>query len=71
LLKSLQEKIRNQKTSTLSVPGRDEEVVGFCRAVLRAIEARDPDAAERIARTNRRRTLELRLRMMRNAPGKQ
>jgi DNA-binding GntR family transcriptional regulator len=69
LLKSLQEKIRNQRTSTISVPGRDEEVVGFCRDVLRAIEARDPDAAERIARANRRRTLELRLKMMRHSPG--
>jgi DNA-binding GntR family transcriptional regulator len=69
LLKSLQEKIRNQRTSTINVPGRDEEVVGFCRDALRAIEARDPDSAERIARANRRRTLELRLKMMRNAPG--
>jgi DNA-binding GntR family transcriptional regulator len=69
LLKSLQEKIRNQRTSTISVPGRDEEVVGFCRDLLRAIEARDPDAAERIARANRRRTLELRLKMMRNSAG--
>ncbi len=67
LLKSLQEKIRNQRTSTISVPGRDEEVVTFCRDVLRAIEAHDPDAAERIARANRQRTLELRLKMMRHA----
>jgi DNA-binding GntR family transcriptional regulator len=67
LLKSLQEKIRNHRTTTMSVPGRDEEVVRFCRDVLQAIEARDPDAAERIARTNRRRTLELRLKMMRNS----
>ncbi|MGB6760640.1 MAG: GntR family transcriptional regulator [Xanthobacteraceae bacterium] len=67
LLKSLQEKIRNHRTTTISVPGRDEEVVRFCRDLLRAIEARDPDAAERIERTNRRRTLELRLKMMRNS----
>ena len=67
LLKSLQEKIRNHRTTTISVPGRDEEVVRFCRDALRAIEARDPEAAERIARTNRRRTLELRLKMMRNS----
>jgi DNA-binding GntR family transcriptional regulator len=71
LLKSLQEKIRNHRTTTISVPGRDEEVVGFCRDMLRAIEVRDPDAAERIARTNRRRTLELRLKMMRNSPATQ
>jgi DNA-binding GntR family transcriptional regulator len=67
LLKSLQEKIRNQSTSTIAMPGRDGEVVGYCRDMLRAIEARDPDAAERLARANRRRTLELRLKMMRNS----
>jgi DNA-binding GntR family transcriptional regulator len=67
LLKSLQEKIRNHRTTTISIPGRDEEVVCFCRDVLRAIEARDPDSAEHIARANRRRTLELRLKMMRNS----
>ncbi len=71
LLKSLQEKIRNHQTSTISVPGRDEEVVAFCRDALRAIEARDPDAAERISRANRRRTLELHLKMMRNSPATQ
>jgi DNA-binding GntR family transcriptional regulator len=71
LLKSLQEKIRNHRTTTMSVPGRDEEVVSFCRDMLRAIEVRDPNAAERIARANRRRTLELRLKMMRNSTAKQ
>jgi len=65
LLSSIQEKIRNQRNSTVSLPGRDAEVVGFCRDLVQAIEQRDPDAAERIARANRRRTLELRLRMMR------
>ena len=71
LLKSLQEKIRNHQTSTISVPGRDEELVAFCRDALRAIEARDPATAERIARANRRRTLELHLKMMRNSPATQ
>jgi DNA-binding GntR family transcriptional regulator len=68
LLKSLQEKIRNQQNSTISMPGRDEEVVVFCRDLSRAIEAHDPDAAERIARANRRRTLDLHLKMMRSSP---
>lgn len=68
LLSSIQEKIRNQRNSTVSIPGRDEEVVGFCRDLMRAIEQRDVDAAERIARANRRRTLELRLRMLRGGP---
>jgi hypothetical protein len=35
---------------------------------MRAIERRDVDAAERIARANRRRTLELRIRMLRAGP---
>jgi DNA-binding GntR family transcriptional regulator len=65
LLSSIQEKIRNQHTSTVSLPGRDQEVVAFCGELVQAIEQRNPDAAERIARANRRRTLELRLRMMR------
>lgn len=68
LLKSLQEKIRNQQNSTISMPGRDEEVVVFCRDLSRAIEAHDPDAAERIVRANRRRTLDLHLKMMRSSP---
>jgi DNA-binding GntR family transcriptional regulator len=71
LLKSLQEKMRNHRTTTISVPGRGEEVAGFCRDLLRAIEARDPDAAEQTARSNRRRTLEIRLKMMRNLPATQ
>lgn len=68
LLKSLQEKIRNYRVTTMSLPGRDKEVVSFCRELLAAVEKRDSDTAERLARANRRRTLELRLKMMRSAP---
>ncbi len=68
LLKALRDKIRNYGMTTMSVPGRDKETVAFCRRLLRTIENRDSDEAERIARANRRRTLELRLRMMRSAP---
>jgi DNA-binding GntR family transcriptional regulator len=68
LLKSLHEKIRNHRTTTMSLAGRDKEIVAFCRDLLQAIEQRNPDAAERIARANRRRTLELRLKMMRGTP---
>ena len=68
LLKTLREKIRNHRATTMSFAGRDKEVVTFCRDLLRAIEERNPDSAERIARTNRRRTLELRLKMMRSTP---
>jgi DNA-binding GntR family transcriptional regulator len=67
LLSSIQERIRNYRTTTTTLPGRDEEIVAYCRSLLHAIENRNPDEAERVARTNRRRTLELRLKMMRSA----
>jgi DNA-binding GntR family transcriptional regulator len=67
LLSSIQEKIRNYRTTTTALPGRDEEIVAYCRNLLRTIESRNADEAERIARANRRRTLELRLKMMRSA----
>ena len=67
LLSSIQEKIRNHRMTTTTLPGRDAEIVTFCRSLLRAIENRDADEAERVTRANRRRTLELRLKMMRSA----
>lgn len=67
LLSSIQEKIRNYRTTTTALPGRDAEIVSYCQSLLRAIESRNADEAERIARANRRRTLELRLKMMRSA----
>src|SRR5262245_41607332 len=65
LLKHLQEHLRQMSTSTLTVPGRADEVMDYCRALVAAIAARDPDRAERVARDNRRRTLELRLGILR------
>jgi hypothetical protein len=47
--RSIQKKIRNRRTSTVSLPRRDQEVAGFCRDLVRAIDQRDGDAAERIA----------------------
>ncbi|HTH96379.1 MAG TPA: GntR family transcriptional regulator [Stellaceae bacterium] len=67
MLRALREKVRNHRLTTMSVPGRDQEIAVFCRDLLRAIEERDPDRAERLARANRRRTLELRLKMMRSS----
>jgi len=67
LLSSIQEKIRSYRMTTATLPGRDAEIVTFCRNLLQAIENRNPDVAERVARANRRRTLDLRLRMMRSA----
>jgi DNA-binding GntR family transcriptional regulator len=65
LLKHLQEQMRQFGGTTLTHPGRPKEAAEFCRAVLAAVERRDGDAAERIARANRRRTLELRIEMLR------
>jgi DNA-binding FadR family transcriptional regulator len=64
LLKHLQEQIRQFGGTTLTQPGRAKELVTFCKALLAAIEGRDVDAAERLARENRRRTLELRIKML-------
>jgi hypothetical protein len=65
LLSSIQEKIRNYRTSTTALPGRADEIVAYCQALLAAIEARNANEAERISRDNCRRTLELRLKMIR------
>src|SRR5215467_3488901 len=64
LLKRLQEQIRQYSGTTLSHEGRAKEVLAYSKALVSAIEKRDGDAAERIARANRRRTLELRIRML-------
>ena len=69
LLKQLQEQIRQFSGTTLANPGRAKEVIAFCKNLLGAIERRDGDEAERIARANRRRTLELRILMLRRAKG--
>jgi DNA-binding GntR family transcriptional regulator len=65
LLRHLQEQIGQFGGTTLTQPGRAKEVVAYAKALVAAIEKRDSDAAERIARENRRRTLELRIKMLR------
>jgi len=67
LLKHLQEQIRQFGGTTLTQPGRAKEVVAYAKTLVAAIEKRDGDAAERIARENRRRTLELRIKMLRGS----
>jgi DNA-binding GntR family transcriptional regulator len=69
LLKHLQEQIRQFGGSTLTQPGRAKEVIAYSKALVAAIEKRDGAAAEKIARANRRRTLELRIKMLRG-PGR-
>jgi DNA-binding GntR family transcriptional regulator len=67
LLQHLQEQIRQFGGTTLTEPGRAKEVVAYSKALVAAIEKRDGDDAEGIARANRRRTLELRIKMLRGA----
>jgi DNA-binding GntR family transcriptional regulator len=67
LLQHLQEQIRQFGGTTLTEPGRAKEVVAYSKALMAAIEKRDGDTAERTARQNRRRTLELRIKMLRGA----
>jgi DNA-binding GntR family transcriptional regulator len=68
LLCHLQEQIRQFNGTTLTQPGRAKEAAAYCADLFAAIERRDANAAERIARENRRRTLELRIKMLRGAP---
>jgi DNA-binding GntR family transcriptional regulator len=68
LLRHLQEQIRQFGGTTLTQAGRAREVVTFTKALLSAIEKRDGNTAERLARENRRRTLELRIKALRSAP---
>jgi DNA-binding GntR family transcriptional regulator len=68
LLKHLQDQIRQFGGTTLTQAGRPKEVVAYTRALLGAIEKRNGNAAEKIARENRQRTLELRIKALRGAP---
>ena len=67
LLVHLQEQIRQFGGTTLTQQGRAKEVIAYAKALVAAIEQRNGDAAERIARENRRRTLELRIKMLRGS----
>jgi len=66
LLKHLQEQIRQFGGTTLTQAGRPKEVIAYTAAMLTALDKRDGDAAERIARENRRRTLALRVKALRS-----
>ena len=69
LLRHLQEQIRQFDGTTLTQPGRPKEAAAYCADLFAAIKRRDADAAEKLARENRRRTLELRIKMLRAQPG--
>lgn len=64
-LKSLLDHVRQMQTSTLYGEGRAAEALEEHRKLLQAIAARDGEAAERLAREHRRKTLELRKQMLR------
>jgi DNA-binding GntR family transcriptional regulator len=68
LIRSLQgllDHVRQAQSSTLYMPGRPADALREHRALLRAIEKRDPDLAESLARQHRRKTLDLRRKMLR------
>jgi DNA-binding GntR family transcriptional regulator len=69
LLRHLQEQVRQFDGTTLTQPGRPKEAAGYCADLFAAIKRRDADAAETLARENRRRTLQLRIKMLRAQPG--
>lgn len=65
-LENLLGHVRQMQTSTLlNVKGRASEAIKEHRELLEAIEARDADRAEKIARAHRRKTLGLRRQLLR------
>jgi DNA-binding GntR family transcriptional regulator len=65
-LESLLEHVRQMQTSTLlDIEGRPTEALKEHRDLVAAVEARDADRAEKIARAHRRKTLELRRGLLR------
>ncbi|HEX3503425.1 MAG TPA: GntR family transcriptional regulator [Xanthobacteraceae bacterium] len=65
-LESLLEHVRQMQTSTLlQVEGRPAEALKEHRDLLKAIEARDAERAQKLARAHRHKTLELRRQMLR------
>jgi DNA-binding GntR family transcriptional regulator len=64
-LKTLLDHVRQTQTSTLYGKGRPAEALKEHRGLLRAIESRDGERAEQLARAHRRRTLDLRREMLR------
>lgn len=61
----LLDQVRHNPATTLGLAGRPLEAIEEHRRLLKAIEARDGDLAERVAREHRQKTLELRKEMLR------
>jgi len=64
-LQGLLDHARQAQSSTLYLPGRPADALKEHRGLLRAIEKRDLDLAETVARQHRRKTLTLRRDMLR------
>jgi len=64
-LEGLLDHVRQAQSSTLYMQGRPADALEEHRGLLRAIEQRDPDRAETLARHHRRKTLALRREMLR------
>ena len=69
ILKNLHEQMQQFHESTMTYHRRAKEIVTFSKNLLAAIERRNGDEAERIARVYRRRTLELRILMLHRRKG--
>jgi DNA-binding GntR family transcriptional regulator len=65
LLMAVQDRTRQFRTSLFAVPGHAAEALAHYGRLLSAIEARDGELAERLAREHRTRSLALRTRLLR------
>lgn len=66
-LKALQDQVRQVRRSTLFLDDRPTAAIEEYKGLARAIEARDGDRAEALARAHRRQTLLLRRQMIRDS----
>ena len=63
----IHEWVRRFEDTTMSVPGRGLEAIGEHEALIQAIRARDPEAAERLARDHMSRARQIRISMLQSA----
>jgi DNA-binding GntR family transcriptional regulator len=66
-MRRIHEWVRRFEDTTMSVPGRGLEAVGEHEKLIDAIRARDPEAAERIARAHMDRARQIRINMIQSA----
>jgi DNA-binding GntR family transcriptional regulator len=66
-LRRIHEWVRRFEDTTMAVPGRGLEAIGEHEALIQAIRARDPEAAERLARDHMSRARQIRINMLQSA----